>query len=94
MTEYAILSCCGPQLALAEWFKVMGWIKCLEINPNEIVMSTFSTFVCAQGLQKSFLSVYHFYFRAWKQASYCLASFPAKIELQDCELLGSKTLHL
>lgn len=41
MSEYGILSCCGPCPALAQWFKVMGWIKYLEIKPNEIVMFPF-----------------------------------------------------
>lgn len=41
MSEYGILSCCGPRPALAQWFKVMGWIKYLKITPNEIVMFPF-----------------------------------------------------
>lgn len=45
------------------WFKVLGWIKYLKIRANKIVMPPF---VRAQGLPKSFHSVYRLSFRAWK----------------------------
>lgn len=82
MSEYGILSCCGPQPALAQWFKVMGWIKYLEIKPNETVMFPF---VRAQGASEVFTQ---FAISISRPENWPL--FPDKIELEDCELLGAK----